>query len=502
MAPATSNTTAFADRRFTSGWQPALLGLGFVVLLAIGAATVFLSLQSGQDSGVVAHTLDVQKKLSNLLLDVRRAETGQRGYLLTGRRAYLDDYVVSVPALDPLIADLRRLTADNPERTKQLDEAERLTKAKIAELAKTIEIYDAGRRDESLALVLTNQGRDLMTSLRNLVETMLTDEGELLTRRISASRATGGRLLDVAFVGTVLVLLIGIAAVLLVQRSNRQRDESRRAVEATNANLENTIALRTADLTEANEEIQRYAYIVSHDLRSPLVNIMGFTAELESVRKDLFDQLTAPRDEAGTTPEKTEALGKDFDEAISFIKTSITKMDRLINAILKLSREGRREFHAEALDMKQMFEMIAASVAHQVSETQTTITVEKLPPVVSDRLALEQIFSNLVDNALKYLQPGVPGRIRVSGRQTLGRIEYDVEDNGRGIDANDHQRIFELFRRSGPQDRPGEGIGLAHVRALVRRLGGTMSVRSELNRGSVFTVSLPRRWLTEERTAA
>jgi len=93
---------------------------------------------------------------------------------------------------------------------------------------------------------------------------------------------------------------------------------------------------------------------------------------------------------------------------------------------------------------------------------------------------------------VKYLDPSRPGRITVSARALAGRLIYEIADNGRGIDARDHERIFELFRRSGTQDRPGEGIGLAHVRALTRRLGGIITVRSEFGQGTRFEVDLPR----------
>jgi signal transduction histidine kinase len=169
-------------------------------------------------------------------------------------------------------------------------------------------------------------------------------------------------------------------------------------------------------------------------------------------------------------------------------------MDRLISAILNLTREGRRQFSPERIDMNELIDSIRNTVAHQVVEANAEIRVRALPDVVSDRLALEQIFSNLIDNAVKYLKPGVPGDIEVRGRTKLGFAVFEVVDNGRGIDAKDHQRIFDLFRRAGVQDKPGQGIGLAHVRALVRRLGGTMSVNSELNHGSTFTVTLPIQW--------
>lgn len=260
---------------------------------------------------------------------------------------------------------------------------------------------------------------------------------------------------------------------------------------------------REAELRDANEEIQRFAYIVSHDLRSPLVNIMGFTTELEALRGDLFGRLQELRDSAQDAARaKDDELGRDFDEAIGFIKASIDKMDRLIGAILQLSREGRREFNPERVDMEALLRSIEASLAHQAEQAEATITVGRLPHVISDRLALEQVFSNLVDNALKYLRRGVPGRIEITGRVSSGSAVYAVRDNGRGIDARDRDRVFDLFRRSGVQDRPGEGIGLAHVRALVRRLGGSITLTSEPGQGSTFTVTLPRRWAGERQRKA
>ena len=282
-----------------------------------------------------------------------------------------------------------------------------------------------------------------------------------------------------------------------------------------NLNLEATIDERTADLREANNEIQRFAYIVSHDLRSPLVNIMGFTSELEELRTDIFKRIadfaalplrSRRRRSVTVTVEIEPALEgedkqliQDFSEALEFIKSSIAKMDRLISAILNLTREGRREFEPVRIDTRELIEAIVTTVAHQAAEAKAQIHIEPLPEITSDRLALEQIFSNLIDNALKYLKPGVPGDISVRGRTKLGFAMFEITDNGRGIDAKDHQRIFDLFRRAGTQDRPGQGIGLAHVRALVRRLGGTMSVSSELNNGSTFTITLPINWTGNSR---
>jgi PAS domain S-box-containing protein len=249
-----------------------------------------------------------------------------------------------------------------------------------------------------------------------------------------------------------------------------------------------------ADLQAANDEIQRFAYIVSHDLRAPLVNIMGFTSELEATRAAIerYHRAVLERAPELATTEARVAVEEDLPEAISFIRTSTAKMDRLIGAILKLSREGRRVLTPEPVDMRDLLAGCHRSLSQQLDGTGTEFIVESAPDLTGDRLALEQIFGNLIDNAAKYLAPGRRGRIVVRGEDAGAYVRYEVEDNGRGIEPKDFDRIFDLFRRAGAQDRPGEGIGLAHVRSLVRRLGGAISVSSRPGHGSTFTVLLPR----------
>jgi signal transduction histidine kinase len=261
---------------------------------------------------------------------------------------------------------------------------------------------------------------------------------------------------------------------------------------------------RAGDLARANEEIQRFAYIVSHDLRSPLVNVMGFTSELEAglaALRAFMERVPANDDDDLVAREARTAIDADMPEAIGFIRSSTGKMDNLINAILKLAREGiarsRRSASTWPPDRGGR-----DSVRHRLSENGGEIEVEKpLPDISSDRLALEQIFGNLVDNAVKYLDPSRPGRIVIRGRETRTGVEYEVEDNGRGIAPEDHDRVFELFRRSGAQDVAGEGIGLSHVRALVRRLGGEITLQSSLGKGTMFRVRLPRNLLILRESA-
>jgi signal transduction histidine kinase len=271
---------------------------------------------------------------------------------------------------------------------------------------------------------------------------------------------------------------------------------ARKLVEAEQKKLDQRLRDQTALLSEANEEIQRFVYIVSHDLRSPLVNIMGFASELDACRKQIFERLAALRALVGGkhAVENDDVLRSDVEEALSFIKSSVAKMDRLIGALLKLSREGQREFLPQSIDMSQLLQSTMDALAHQARDVNAKINIGALPDITSDRLALEQVFSNLMDNAVKYLRADVPGAIEIRATESDRAITYEVCDNGRGIDAKDRDRIFDLFRRSGIQDRPGDGIGLAHARTLVRRLGGSINVESVPDHGTIFKVTLPKTW--------
>jgi signal transduction histidine kinase len=491
--------------------QILLLAAGFLVLVAVSATSVILVDQAREDSGWVVHTVEVENQISTLLLEIRRAESGARGYLLTTDPRFLAEYDAAVAGV---LADADRLSKRASDNPVQVENNKRLRPAILARLAELEKIIDLVKHNDAaggLALLRQAGADDSVARIDDVAGAMRAEENELFALRTATADRTERLASIVTVVGSGLVVALAAISIFLVRRSARARDEAEARLRDNNLNLESTVDERTADLREANDEIQRFAYIVSHDLRSPLVNIMGFTSELEELRGDIFRRIAAlghaaasagPAAAGETEPVLEGAdqqLSQDFTEALGFIKSSIAKMDRLITAILNLTREGRREFVPVGIDTRELIETIVSTVAHQASEAEAQIRIAPLPNIVSDRLALEQIFSNLIDNALKYLKPGVPGDIAIRGRTKLGFAIFEIADNGRGIDPKDHQRIFDLFRRAGTQDKPGQGIGLAHVRALVRRLGGTMSVASELHNGSTFTITLPIAWASSNR---
>jgi len=472
------------------------LAAGALIMLVIVAASAIIATRTDSDMADAEHAQAARAITVDLLLAVTSAETGQRGYLLTQRPEYRDAYDQAMLQVPTLLHQLDQVMARDPD----LPAWRAIIEAKMAELAQTIRLEQSGRHAEALTLVQTDRGKHAMDQARDIAARLAARERSAIVADLHRSQA-GTRLLVAVDAGAFMLLIL---LVYLVSNSLRasirrisQSEEALRTanleLEAGRDRLEAAVAERTAELTNANDEIQRFAYIVSHDLRAPLLNIIGFTGELEDATNRLNRFVDQNLGLAGVEvpAEVREASQEDLPEAIRFIQTSTAKMDRLITAILRLSREGRRVLTPERLDMTALLGAILDSVRHQADAAGADLSLGPVPTIISDRLAVEQVFSNLIENALKYPAPGRAARIRVEGRREERFARFEVRDNGRGIAERDRERIFELFRRAGVQDTSGEGIGLAHVRALLRRMGGTIDCESAIDVGSNFIVRLP-----------
>jgi len=243
-----------------------------------------------------------------------------------------------------------------------------------------------------------------------------------------------------------------------------------------------------AEVEVANEEVKQFAYIVSHDLRAPLVNLKGFSSELKDAMEVLSPHLTHLMNgmEEDDRNEIEMLVEEDIPEALQFIETSVTRMDGFINSVLKLSRLGRRELSFQTVDVAPFVETCRQSLAHQMEEHKVELIVHDLPEVVADPTALEQIIGNLLTNAVNYLDPERFGRIEIGGeRMSLG-TRFWIKDNGRGIAKADEEKVFAPFRRAGKQDVVGEGMGLSYVRTMVRQHGGQIWFESEPDVGTTF----------------
>ncbi len=270
--------------------------------------------------------------------------------------------------------------------------------------------------------------------------------------------------------------------------------QAQQSLREANNRLEERVQERTAALERLNEELRSFTYIVSHDLRAPLVNLKGFSGELRYVMETLKEVLadTLDRFDKKQQDVLNTAIEQDIPEALDFIDAAVSRMDSLTNAILKLSRLGRREFDLERLDMNHLLLETVQSFAHQIEQQQVEVKVGDLPEIIADRTSMEQIMSNLLSNAINYLDPDRPGKINIRAESSATEVTFHIQDNGRGIAAYDMPKIFEIFRRVGPQTVPGEGMGLTYVQMLVRRHGGQIWCRSEEGAGAIFSIKIPK----------
>ena len=471
-----------------------MLAVGVAILIGMVSMSLWLVQVNNRYSQETAELRRFRAAVLDVLTTMQDIETGQRGYLLTNNNDYLvpyEDALRGLPQRQSRLFDLLK-----GEQYKQsLSGLRQAIDAKLAETRETIDLQRAGRITEAVEVVRNNDGKRFMTEIRTILSDLQSDTDDRL-RIIVADQLEAANTLRWVTVGGALAILVVVGgSIFLVFTYIRALTRSREDVDELNRHLEERVEERTRDLRSANQEIQRFAYIVTHDLRAPLVNIMGFLSEFDASLKPvtryvLADGKSLPED---VIREARLAVEEDIPEAIGFIRSSTRKMDQLINAILKISRDGQRKLQPEKVDIETLLSSLSETVRHQINANGGEIEVDtpKLT-IVTDRISLDQILGNLFDNAVKYQMPGRPLRLTAraypAGR---GAICIEVADNGRGIGEQDLERVFELFRRAGSQDQPGEGIGLAHVRSLIRNLGGDIKVESKLGGGSTFVLLMP-----------
>lgn len=372
---------AKADRR-----PLALLLAGVVTLVVIMTLSVHLAVKTSENAVEVTQARTLRGLSSAILVKLVDAETAQRGFLLTGEPLYLEPFNAAQSQLPDLLASFRSLTAHRPEGPALVARVDELVKAKFAELTQTIDLAKAKNLSKALIIVHSNRGKKIMDDLRTILRRLTDAEETRVVRRLNRLESDARTLILINVIGGALTVLFGGAAFWLVVRYNQELQTATRETELLNASLEKRVAERTVALSRANDEIQRFAYIVSHDLRAPLVNIMGFTAELGIATAGLQQYFRDEKPEDADWTAAHNAIHQDLPEAARFISTSTTKMDRLINAILKLSREGRRELTAEPIDLMQLFRAAAESVQHQATEANARIELPGFAPKIrSDR---------------------------------------------------------------------------------------------------------------------
>lgn len=318
----------------------------------------------------------------------------------------------------------------------------------------------------------------------------------------AASQAVWSRLAGIA---AVLLAVFALGSWKLAQAWAAQA-AAEAEVRRVNAGLEVTVAERTqalhqkvgelddtnAELARKNEEMESMIYTASHDLRSPLVNIQGFSQRLDKARSEIEARLAQEDVPAAVRGSLATVLGERMPVALGFIKSSSLKMDSLINGLLRLSRAGRATLSIQPLDMNALLHDVIDTLSFQVQQANASVTVSDLPACLGDSAQINQVFTNLIDNAIKYRDPVRPLHIAIQGSLHAERVRYTVTDTGLGIAEEFQPKVWQLFHRLDPNGAvAGEGLGLTLVRRILERQRGQITLTSTAGEGSCFSVELP-----------
>jgi signal transduction histidine kinase len=429
------------------------------------------------------------------------AETGQRGYLITGVDEYLGPYKEALERIDDQLAALAGLVREQPIEEERVGRLRELVAAKVAELAATIHVRDTQGFEAARRVVLDHRGLTTMTEARSLAKQVRETEEDELGKR-SAEREAAARTAMATLVGAGvfnLLLLGGIgvvvnrdarsrarAAELHVRRLEVERDNARLVAEVEERQRVNaTLTALTARLEQSNRELQDFASVASHDLQEPLRKIQAFGDRLRS--------------------KFAEPLGADGRDYVDRMHAAAARMQTLINDLLSFSRVTTKAQPFAAVDLGAVAREVVGDLEVRIESSGGRVEVGELPTIDADAVQMRQLFQNLIANALKFRRPEVAPVVRVTaampteagtpggdGGGGSGKVEIRIADNGIGFEEKYLDRIFNVFQRlHGRGQYEGTGIGLAVCRKIAERHGGSVTATSRPGEGTTFIVTLP-----------
>lgn len=437
-------------RNYLGRYIPSLFAIAIVFIFFDGFLSYYNLANLNNDQEWVSHTHEVISELEAVSADVRVAESAQRGFLLTGDNTYLSSYYLAPSAITRHIKHLKDLTKNDALQKKQLTTLDSLVKKRIDALQKGIDLYNERGFEVAQQYLLKGEGNDIIREIATIIAGLESNERSFL--RFSAQKSQTSIRTTYASItfAMVLDLILIVVAFILVRRELAHRYQQ--------------------DLRK-NEFIS----IASHELRTPITSMGVFAHVLEKRLETTHD-----------------AKAKNY---IQKIRDQIAKQANLINDLLDISKiqSGHIEFHKEVFDMNKL-------VRETVEVVQTTTNTHKIvikgrakQKVYADRERVAQVITNFLSNAIKY-SPSAK-KVIISVEDFHKSIRVNVQDFGIGIALKDQRKIFNRFYRVEQNNKtmPGLGIGLYIVQEIIYRQGGSISVKSQEEKGSIFSFTLPVR---------
>jgi signal transduction histidine kinase len=457
------------------------------------------------------HTKEVIAKVEETYRRLLEGFSGIRNPVRSGDRSAAEPGSEILDQVPRQIEELRLLVSDNRSQQRRIRTLAQRSHQFLAWLMtqKKQPLSEASLQNASQL----DQGAGLLGEVRAIIDEILGVETLLDQDRMEALRRTSGRQLWVlaggglSILGTMLVLALvffhGVVKRLSILRDNAIRLADGEALPGPLsghdeiAEVDRAFHEMASNLAQQRQENEMFVYSVSHDLRSPLINLQGFSQELSLSYREiqaLFEAENVPRP---VRERGLELLSENIEESIRYIQTAVGRLARIIDALLRLSRAGRVEYACQSTEVAAIVPRVLEALEDTIRGKKAEVVVGELPPAWGDPTAVEQIFANLIGNSVQYLDPTRSGKIEVGcnndpGPGNLAGLHvYFIKDNGLGIPEAYQQRVFTPFNRLQANVAQGEGIGLTLVRRVVERLGGRIWLESAAGVGSTFFVALP-----------
>jgi signal transduction histidine kinase len=439
--------------------------IGFVLTLAIITTLAiysFLTIQRLIDTAqLLSHGSRVINNAEQLLVIITDLETGQRGYIITGDKSYLDPYKDARQKLEKHLIQLDSITKDYPEQNNRIDTLTDL----ITERAARAEVSIAARErsfEEARALILSGQGKALMARIRSLIH-RIQEEERLVFRQQNTVSSKTLRQFQILFIALLVVPAV-IMSILFFSILRHFRARSK---------AEGQLIKASSEISHLNKELEAYTYSVSHDLRAPLRSISGYSQILKE--------------------DYSPNLDDEGQRVIHVIINNAKRMGQLIDDLLEFSRTGRKEIVKAKIQPEEMVREVVRELTHTQNGRPIHVQIEPLATALADPSMLRQVWINLISNAIKYSAKKDETQIKIGSFNDAEGTGFYIKDNGVGFNMEYKDKLFGVFQRLHKSDEfEGTGVGLALVKRIISRHGGKIWADAALGEGATFYFSLPK----------
>jgi signal transduction histidine kinase len=489
-----------------------LVAIPFVIQLLFIAVLYRTNVQASRARSLALQSKHVITNTDAVYRKLIETQSSIRALLLTDANRFMTKSDRIIREIPHDLEHLITLVDDNPSQQAQARKLKAEAMKFLQWQREILEFVRAGRRDEALAQMQAMRGVSRFDPVRAEIDKFLAREERLDLVRTEGLEKTYRHQTWTLSGGVAMALVSVFLLVVIFSRGITDRfvaltDNVGRLAEGKElgqplqgqdeiAQLDRVFHAMARVIDEKNRENELFIYSVSHDLRSPLVNLQGFSQELGHAAKDLRAIISEPELSEANRARALRLIEDDVHGSLHYIQTAVSRLSAIIDALLRLSRAGRVEYRLQMVDVNATVDQVLGALHNSIAEKRAEVSVARpLPEVWGDSTAVEQIFANLIGNAVNYLDPERPGRIEVGILEDESNRPdhhtFTFKDNGRGIPASGMSKLFLAFQRFHEGAAKGEGIGLALVRRNVERLGGKIWIESEAGVGTTVFVDLP-----------